>query len=60
MRGNVTQQKIVIVIIGGPAFFVELREAIEISLNGGQSAGSISAPQRGLGMLNSARSGASR
>ena len=58
-RRNTPQQKFVIVIVAGPTLLVELREAIEVSFNGGQSSASISASPRGLGMLNSARSGAS-
>jgi hypothetical protein len=48
-----------IVIVAGPTRFIELREAIKISFNRRQSIVSISAPHRGLVMLNSARSGAS-
>jgi len=34
VRRDLLQQKIVIVIVASPTFFVELREAVEISLDG--------------------------
>ena len=34
VRRDLLQQKIVIVIVASPCFFVELREAVEISLDG--------------------------